>query len=422
MGCHLIHKPRCAILRIYGNHELLTVLHWLPLTRRAVDGILQCVLEQDRPHNGFARGAAGAPARGCGPAPNRAAGGDAALQPDLLRGVARSFALTLAQLPEPLRAPASNLYLLCRIADTIEDDPALSPAQKQDLSARWVDVVEGRAAPEPLARRLQLDLSPSITAAERKLVAAASGVVAITHGFRDPQRRALERCVRIMTRGMVEFQYLASPHGLPDMPHLDRYCYHVAGVVGETLTELFCDYSTEIAGRREELLALSTSFGQGLQMVNVLKDMWEDQRRGVCWLPRDVFRAAGVDDLRTLCPGRADDGYVQGLTVLAATARHHLANALRYILIIPRHEAGIRRSCLWPLGLAVRTLRRIQATPAFTHGRQVKVKRPTVWTVAAVTGVLVRSNSALRLLFQVLHLGLPPTTAGVVPSRARLAR
>ena len=342
-----------------------------------------------------------------GPIPGVSAIGDAALQRDLLQGVARSFALTIAQLPDPLREPGRNLYLLCRIADTIEDDPALSPAQKAALSERWVDVVEGRAAVDPFARRLQADLSPSITAAERKLVAAAPSVVAITHGLRDPQRRALERCVRIMTRGMVEFQWRAGPDGLPDMSHLDRYCYHVAGVVGETFTELFCDYSVQIRRHREELLALSTSFGQGLQMVNVLKDMWEDQRRGACWLPQDVFRAAGIDDLRTLSPGRADPGFLQGLMELVATARHHLANALRYILIIPPHETAIRRSCLWPLGLGLLTLRRIQATPAFTHARQVKVTRRTVWTVAAVTSMLVRSNSALRLLFQAVHRGFP---------------
>lgn len=375
--------------------------------------------EPSRAQDDFARETAQAPGWRPGTVPNESASGDVALQTDLLQGVARSFALTIAQLPDPLRAAARNLYLLCRIADTIEDDPALSPAQKEDLSGRWVDVVEGRAAPEPLARQLQADLSPSTSAAERRLVAAAPGVVAITHGLRDRQRRPLERCVRIMTRGMVEFQHRASLQGLPDMSHLDRYCYHVAGVVGETLTELFCDHSAQVARRRDELLALSTSFGQGLQMVNVLKDMWEDQRRGACWLPRDVFRAAGVDDLRTLRPGRADPGYLQGLTALVATARHHLASALRYILIIPPHETGIRRSCLWPLALGVLTLRRIHATPAFTHGRQVKVTRRTVWTVAAVTGALARSNPALRLYFRLLHHGLPRTAVGMAPQGAR---
>ena len=57
------------------------------------------------------------------------------------------------------------------------------------------------------------------------------------------------------------------------------------------LTDLFCAYSPEIDARRSRLAPLSTSFGQGLQMTNILKDTWEDRRRGVCWLPRDVFAA-----------------------------------------------------------------------------------------------------------------------------------
>ena len=69
------------------------------------------------------------------------------------------------------------------------------------------------------------------------------------------------------------------------------------------LTELLCDYSPEIGERREDLLGLSVSFGQGLQMTNILKDVWDDQRRGACWLPRDVFRSAGFD-LHSLSTGR----------------------------------------------------------------------------------------------------------------------
>jgi hypothetical protein len=75
---------------------------------------------------------------------------------------------------------------------------------------------------------------------------------------------------------------------------LDDYCYYVAGVVGEMLTELFCDYSPAIARHRPALSALSASFAQGLQMTNILKDVWEDRGRGACWLPQDVFARHGI--------------------------------------------------------------------------------------------------------------------------------
>jgi farnesyl-diphosphate farnesyltransferase len=44
------------------------------------------------------------------------------LQDQLLPGVSRTFALTIPQLPDALRPVVTNAYLLCRTADTIEDE------------------------------------------------------------------------------------------------------------------------------------------------------------------------------------------------------------------------------------------------------------------------------------------------------------
>ena len=323
---------------------------------------------------------------------------DLAYQARILQGVSRTFALTIPQLPEPLRHVVGNAYLLCRIADTIEDEPALSATQKQSFSEYFVEVVSGREAADRFARNLYPLLSRAMLESEHELVANTDRVVRITHGLRRDQRNALERCVRIMSRGMAEFQRHATLDGLDNLAHLDRYCYHVAGVVGEMLTELFCGYSAEIGERREELLRLSVSFGQGLQMTNILKDVWDDRRRGACWLPRDVFRSAGFE-LRSLAAGRADPAFVDGLLDLVEIARYHLGNALRFTLLIPASETGIRRFCLWALGMAVLTLRRIHAHPAFTDTREVKISRGGVRATVIVTNALARSDLALKLLF-----------------------
>ncbi|MEF9674349.1 squalene/phytoene synthase family protein, partial [Pseudomonas sp. PCH446] len=57
--------------------------------------------------------------------------------------VSRSFALTIPQLPPPLNTAMTTAYLLCRIADTIEDDPALSIADKQRYEAAYIRAVLG---------------------------------------------------------------------------------------------------------------------------------------------------------------------------------------------------------------------------------------------------------------------------------------
>ena len=340
------------------------------------------------------------------PSSNELANSDLAYQEKILQGVSRTFALTIPQLPDKLRDVVGNAYLLCRITDTIEDEPALSAGQKRTFAERFAEVVAGRAEAKPFAHELGALLSSSTTPSEHDLIANTVRVIRITSGFNTAQRGALERCVKIMAGGMAEFQQNATPDGLNDVPHLDHYCYYVAGVVGEMLTELFCDYSAEINERREELLTLSVSFGQGLQMTNILKDVWDDRDRGACWLPQDVFLAAGFD-LRSLSPGQTDPGFVKGLSELVAIARQHLANALRYTLIIPAHETGIRRHCLWALGMAVLTLRRIHATPTFSSGQEVKISRRSVWTVVIVTSALARSNLALKFLFGVLTRRLP---------------
>ena len=334
--------------------------------------------------------------------------GDLDFQARILQRVSRTFALTIPQLPDPLRHVVSNAYLLCRIADTIEDEPALSVERKRTLSELFVAVVAGPGDAGGFARELAASLSSSTSTAEHDLAAATPRVVRITHRFRPRQRRALERCVGIMTRGMVEFQQQATRAGLRDLVQLDRYCYCVAGVVAEMLAELFCDYSVQIDRRREELMTKSVSYGQGLQLTNILKDIWGDLGRGACWLPRSVFDAVGFD-LRTLAPGRpTHPGFARGIDELIAVTRRHLAEGLRFILLIPAGETGIRRHLLWTLGLSVLTLRRIHATPAFRHGEEMALPRSSARAAILLTGALARSDFAVKLLFQAATRGLPP--------------
>jgi farnesyl-diphosphate farnesyltransferase len=331
---------------------------------------------------------------------------DRAYQNRILQGVSRTFALTIPVLPQGLCEVVGNAYLLCRIADTVEDDAGLSAARQRDFSERFVRVVEGTECAERFSGDLHPLLAPDALDAERDLIINVPKVIRITHGFNANQRRALARCVRIMAKGMADYQMRESLDGLPDLPAMDEYCYFVAGVVGEMLTELFCDYSAEIAAHRDRLMPLAVSFGQGLQMTNILKDIWEDRRHGACWLPRDLFLAKGVR-LRDLEPGRDDPGFFEGLSELIGIARRHLDDALSYTLLIPVRDTGIRRFCLWAIGMAILTLRKINRHRDFTTGREVKISRRSVWATVAVGNALVRHDGLLRLATQLASKGLP---------------
>lgn len=339
--------------------------------------------------------------------PGSARDGDLAYQARILQAVSRTYALTIPALPDRLRPVVGNAYLLCRITDTIEDEPGFSPEQKQVFWERLIEVVAGRHDAAAFAGDLATALTPATPGPERELAAGASRILRVTGALRAPQRAAIERCVRVMSRGMAEFQQEPDAVGLKDLSQLDRYCYFVAGVVGETLVELFCDYSSEIAARREELTSLAVSHAQGLQMANILKDVWDDWENGACWLPRDVFPAGF--DLGSLSAGRAVPEFDEGLSRLVAITRGHLSNALRFILLIPAHETGIRRHLLWAVGLAVLALRRIYRTRSFRQGRNIRLSRFTVGAVVLLTSVTARSDAALRLLFRAATRGLPST-------------
>ncbi len=332
---------------------------------------------------------------------------DLAYQYQILEGVSRTFALTIPQLPPALCKVVSNGYLLCRIADTIEDEPNLTPAQKKQFSQEFIQVVAGESCPKALSQALFSLLSDSTSAAEKELIFNTSRVLRLTQSFTPPQRAALYRCVRIMAEGMAEFQQNSSFEGLKDLPEMDRYCYYVAGVVGEMLTDLFCDYSPRIAQHKASLQKLAVSFGQALQMTNILKDIWEDYRRGACWLPREVFAGVGFD-LTNLSPGHYEPAFGEGLAQLIGVTHTHLHNALRYTLLIPPDETGIRRFCLWALGMAILTLRRILKQRDFCSGQQVKISRRSVKATILVSNFVTSSDTSLRALFYLLTRALPP--------------
>jgi len=102
-------------------------------------------------------------------------------------------------------------------------------------------------------------------------------------------------------------------------------------------------------------------------------------------------------------------------------AHAHLRNALAYTLLIPGEEAGIRRFCLWAVGLALLTLRKIQRNPRFIAGEQVKVSHQAVLATRILTSVAVRNDWMLERLFEQAASGLPLAALSTVRRRYQVA-
>ncbi|MBK1650663.1 squalene/phytoene synthase family protein [Halorhodospira halochloris] len=331
---------------------------------------------------------------------------DRAYQDAALPGVSRTFALTIPQLPEALRDTVTNAYLLCRIADTLEDHSALEPGGKQDLFIGLQEVLQGQRQAEDLAKEVGLVLNLNTPTAEQDLVLSLPRVVSVTRGLPEEHQEAVKRCVSIMGGGMARFQRLKSPAGLPDRAAFESYCYYVAGVVGEMLTDLFAMEVESIGERREEMMELGRRFGLGLQATNVIKDVWDDRQRGLCWLPRDVFADVGCD-LEPDEDWSADPAFRKGIVRMVAIGTEHMEAARTYIHNVPVSEPGIRRFCAWAATMSFATLRRIHKRPGFVSADQVKISRSQVRRLALWSNYGAERDGAMRMVLAWSGRGLP---------------
>jgi farnesyl-diphosphate farnesyltransferase len=298
---------------------------------------------------------------------------DMAYQHSILRAVSRTFALTIPLLPKGLETIIGNTYLLCRIIDTIEDAPTLRIEEKKVLSSLFLDAVLGKQAVTAFVTPCLLALETHCNVDERDLIANTPTVLRIFHGFTKDEQAVVSRCVEIMSNGMLRFHGKQTLMGLRDLPEFEEYCYVVAGVVGEMLTSVFAIHSPTFARAITGREYLAVSFGQALQMTNILKDSPEDSARGVSWKPQ---------------------GYSQ--LALLAIADQKLADAMDYIRLIPSHEVGIRRFCFLALGLAVLTLSKIAERTQFETGNDVKLSRRTVWLFYYFTLLAAHSNYVMQ--------------------------
>jgi farnesyl-diphosphate farnesyltransferase len=332
--------------------------------------------------------------------------------------VSRTFALNIPLLPAPLDLAVTAAYLLCRIADTLEDESVASAAERRPLMDEFARLCELPAdwplAAERFAATAVAALRPAAPAAEVRLVRGTGRVLETVAALPSWVRTHVARCVREMTAGMalvlerVEKQGHSS--GLVDLNETLTYCYFVAGTVGEMLTGLFAGYSPSVAKHLPELESRAAAFGRALQLTNILKDIREDRERGSCWLPRTLMARHGLTADNLLAHDHRAAA-LELLDELLAVAHREVETSFEYILLLPAEEKGIRLFCLWPLFFAVLTLRELRGNPEVFSGPPVKISRAAVKRVMVFTRALVDRDWALRVAFRTYTAGLPMPAA-----------
>ena len=308
---------------------------------------------------------------------------DLAYQKAILGSVSRTFALTIPLLPPLIEKVVGNTYLLCRIVDTIEDAADLSPETKQQLSQLFLDAVLEKAAVESFVESCLKALDHYGNLDELDLIAHTPTVLRILRTCSKDDQAAVSRCVSIMSEGMSYFHGKQTQAGLKDLREFEKYCYVVAGVVGELLTTVFSNHSPAFAKSMKGHDGLAIAFGQALQMTNILKDSPEDHARGVSWKPADISQKA-----------------------LLKISYQKLQDSLSYILLIPKTELGMRRFCFLAFGLAVMTLSKIAKREEFSNQKEVKLSRKTVMAFYTFTKFAVKSDVLMQTFFNLFSKSL----------------
>ncbi|MBX2813848.1 MAG: squalene/phytoene synthase family protein [Myxococcales bacterium] len=270
--------------------------------------------------------------------------------------VSRTFALSINALPSRLSTTVGTAYLLCRIADSIEDEVGIQSERRHQLFTDFRQLMLGEgdlhqfcSAPE------WKDIPPAHAA----LCQGAHHVFAVFRALSPPEQEAILSPVLELAEGMSEYVRRASLEGqlhIRSMEDLDRYCYYVAGTVGKLLTNLFLAHAAPLKPQTATLLhERAVPFGLGLQLINILRDIDADLQRGVCFIPSDLLQPLGLRP-HHLLDANYHAEFRELTNTIANHARKQLKQAIEYTMAWPSSEADVRFFLVVPLTLALRTL------------------------------------------------------------------
>ena len=318
---------------------------------------------------------------------------------DLLKSVSRSFYLSLRFLPEPVREVLGLAYLLARASDTVADASSSGKATRLEALDAFAEAlgttggeggdedqswerVDGRGADKTLQEHVVAVFSQLRVQhpGETRLLREIRHVMGVFHGMppllQQEMRKVLGTILRAQRGDLVRFGYASAecPQSLQTASELEAYAYAVAGCVGEFWTRI-CVLQMPGCSLMEEqvLLNLGRRFGQGLQLVNILRDLPEDLRAGRCYLPAEELRMQGLgpgDLLST--PERARPIFERW----CERAQEWLGAGEAYVRGI--RGVRLRFSVSLPRRLGVATLEMLRRNPPLQSTARVRVGRATV--------------------------------------------
>jgi phytoene synthase len=201
-----------------------------------------------------------------------------------------NLALGFISLGRERRRDITIFYAFCRVVDDIADSTELSVVEKRVRLGNWRQMLRAAVPDEP---PLAVDV--------RQLMQKYS-----------LRSEMLEEIISGVEMDLSILRY-------PTFEELRVYCYRVASAVGLVSIEIF---GYRNARSREYAIDL----GFGLQMTNIIRDVWKDFQAGRIYLPQEDLARFCYSEAE-LEKGRYNAHFLQLMQFEAARAREFFARA-----------------------------------------------------------------------------------------------
>jgi len=300
---------------------------------------------------------------------------------ELLRATSRSFYLTLRVLPGAIRPQIALAYLLARTADTIADTEIVPLEQRLDALQKLRERIPAQyAAPLNFGDLAARQGSPP----EKLLLENVGSSLSAMQHFLEEDRKLIARVLTIITSGQeLDLRRFTGSSAVKIIAletafELDDYTFRVAGCVGEFWTRL-CRAHLFPQARLEDsgLIADGIRFGKGLQLVNILRDLPADLKKGRCYLPAEKLEQFNLSPLTLLSPAN-EKKFLPLFQEYLDVAESHLRAGWRYTNTLPFGQYRLRLACAWPLLIGIRTIQKLRAASVLELRQSVKIPRHDV--------------------------------------------
>ncbi len=303
---------------------------------------------------------------------------------EAVHGVSRTFSITIDRLEEPMARHICLGYLLCRVADTIEDAGHIPPETQTELLSAYDELLDPDG--DITVESFMADVEPWIPderTEDWEVVAQTPRVLRTFESLEHEPREIMRDPVRELVGGMAMFTSRYAEEGglrLQTLEELEEYCWYAAGTVGKLITGLVARGASQ--DRADEMRANARSFALLLQLVNIAKDVDDDyHEENNVYLPAEWLAEEDVD-LEAVTDEANHTGVTNVIKRVTGRAETYLDDAQRYLEVVPESHGNRLAAWAIPYLLAVGTMRELRDRPEdVIREGDVKVSRAEVFAL-----------------------------------------